>query len=349
MLTTRFAVSLSGCLMLMSCGGSPTQEPSPPPVTVAPAPSPTPSPTPTPPPSGVIEREVDPRSVTVGIVTGVANHQIFLPGANRQNRLFIMLPGTDAPPRVYRFVTRTGAQEGFHAIALAYPNDDAVGVLCANPSRADCAGEVRTEVITGEDASPLVSVDRVNSITGRLTDLLQFLDRTFPGEGWGQFLVGGVPDWARITVAGHSQGAGHAGFFAKLHRLQRVGMFSGPADPGPGPDQPALWTSRPNITPLADQFGFTHTADPLAPLANNLRNWQSIGLGMFGGQISVDGRSAPFEGSRQLVTSAPPNPNPTGPSAAPAHGAPAVDNVTPLAADGQPLFRPVWVHMLFAR
>lgn len=281
-------------------------------------------------------------------MTGLANHQIFVPGANRQNRLFIMLPGTDAPPRVYRFVTRTGAQEGFHAIALAYPNDDAVGVLCANSPRPDCAGEVRTEVITGEDASPLVSVNRVNSITGRLTDLLLYLDRTFPSEGWAQFLANGAPDWTRIVVAGHSQGAGHAGFFAKLVRVQRVGMFSGPADPGPGPDQPASWTARPNVTPLSDQFGFTHTADPLAPLANNLRNWQSIGLGLFGGQVSVDGRSPPFEGSRQLVTSAAPNPNPTGPSAAPAHGAPAVDNVTPLAADGQPLFRQVWVHMLFS-
>lgn len=347
MLKARLAITLTSCLVISSCGGSPTQEP-PPPVTVTPSPGPTPSPTPSPSPSGIVEREVDPRIVIGGLVTGLANHQVFVPGANRQNRLFIMLPGTDAPPRVYRFVTRTGAQEGYHAIALAYPNDDAVGVLCANSPRPDCAGEVRTEVITGEDASPLVSVNRVNSITGRLTDLLLYLDRTFPGEGWAQFLANGAPDWTRIVVAGHSQGAGHAGFFAKLVRVQRVGMFSGPADPGPGPDQPASWTARPNVTPLSDQFGFTHTADPLAPLANNLRNWQSIGLGLFGGQVSVDGRSPPFEGPRQLVTSAAPNPNPTGPSAAPAHGAPAVDNVTPLAADGQPLFRQVWVHMLFS-
>ncbi|MCM0001389.1 MAG: hypothetical protein NBV68_18610 [Erythrobacter sp.] len=294
------------------------------------------------------EREVDPRTVASGLVTGLANHQIFVPGTNRRNRLFVMLPGTDAPPRIYRLIARTGAQEGYHAIGLAYPNEDAIASVCGNSSRPDCSGEVRNEILTGQDTSPLVSVNRVNSIIGRLIELIAFLDRSFPSEGWGQYLVSGQPDWSRIAIAGHSQGAGLAGFLGKEVRLLRIGMFSGPNDPGPAAGQAALWTARPNITPAGDQFGFTHTADPLAPIAVSSGNWVGIGLGAFGGQVSVDGRSPPFDGSRQLVTSAPPNPNPTGPTASPQHGAPAVDSVTPIAADGQPLFRPVWVHMLFA-
>ena len=317
-------------------------------MTPTPSPSPSPTPTPTPTPVAVTEREVDPRTVASGLVTGLANHQIFVPGTNRRNRLFVMLPGTDAPPRVYRLIARTGAQEGYHAIGLAYPNDDAIVTLCTGSTRPDCSGEVRNEILTGQDTSPLVSVNRVNSVIGRLIDLIAFLDRSFPSEGWGQYLVSGQPDWSRIAVAGHSQGAGLAGFLGKEVRLLRIGMFSGPNDPGPAAGQSALWTARPNITPAGDQFGFTHTADPLAPVGGNTRNWEAIGLGAFGGQVSVDGRSPPFDGSRQLVTSAPPNPNPTGPTASPQHGAPAVDSVTPLAADGQPLYRPVWVHMLFA-
>lgn len=338
---------------LAACGsGSPVAAP--PPVTMTPTPSPSPTPTPlptptpTPTPLAVVEREIDPRTVANGLMTGLSNHQIFVPGTNRRNRLFVMLPGTDAPPRVYRLIARTGAQEGYHAIGLAYPNEDAIATVCGNSSRPDCSGEVRNEILTGQDTSPLVSVNRVNSIVGRLIDLIAFLDRSFPNEGWGQYLVSGQPDWSRIAVAGHSQGAGLAGFLGKEVRLLRIGMFSGPNDPGPSSGQAALWTARPNVTPAGDQFGFTHTADPLAPIGVSSGNWLGIGLGAFGGQVSVDGRSPPFAGSRQLVTSASPNPNPTGPSASPQHGAPAVDSVTPLAVDGQPLFRPVWVHMLFA-
>jgi hypothetical protein len=211
----------------------------------------------------------------------------------------------------------------------------------------DCAGKVRREVITGEDTSTLVSVDLTNSISDRLRSLLVYLNTTFPNEGWGRYLIGGSVDWSAVVVAGHSQGGGHAGYFAKLHRFDRVVMFSAPGDTGAAANSAAQWVSLANITPASSQYGFTHTADPLAPLATVSRNWTGIGLGAFGTPVSVDGASAPFANSRQLTTSAPPNPNPGGPTAAPAHGAPVADAVTPRDQNGRPAYIPVWTYLAF--
>src|SRR5579864_8153507 len=46
----------------------------------------------------------------------------------------------------------------------------------------------------------------------RLVKLLGKLDHDHPSDGWGQYLDNGAPRWGRITVAGHSQGAGMAAY-----------------------------------------------------------------------------------------------------------------------------------------
>lgn len=258
-----------------------------------------------------------------------------------------MLPGTTGVPRFYRGIVRTGGEEGYHAIGLTYPNDEAVGVLCSGNTDPDCAGKVRREIITGEEQSPLVDVSPANSITGRLGSLLTNLHTNFPDEGWDQFMIAGQPNWGRITIAGHSQGAGHAGYFGKLYSMDRILMFSGPNDVGLTAIQPAQWMSLPDLTPPGRQYGFTHTADPLVPVFLATTNWSRLGLAPFGTVTSVDGASAPYGSTRQLSTSAPPRPDPTGISAAPEHGSPVADAVTPIDASGVTVYRPVWVYMAF--
>ena len=262
-------------------------------------------------------------------------------------KLFVMLPGTGAIPRFYREIVRTGATRGYHGIGLTYPNDVSVGDRCVASADPDCAGKVRREVITGEDASTMIAIPRADSIAGRLTSLLGYLDRTYPGEGWAQFLVGGQPDWAKIVVAGHSQGGGHAGFMAKLFALERSVMFSAPGDTGPAPGSNAAWYALPNVTPVARQFGFTHTGDELIPFGFVLLNWRGIGIDQFGATVSVDGAAPPFGGSHQLSTSLPANPAAVGLVFAPLHSTPVVDTVTPLTPTGVPVFRPVWIHLAF--
>lgn len=341
------SLAFAGLLVLGACGADEA-----PPVvgstpTPSPTPTPAPAPSPTPPPS--VERNIPPAETNPAINTNLSAHFVINPDPQgaAKNRLFVMLPGTFAVPRTYRLIVRTGAAQGYHAIGLTYPNDETVGGLCGGSSDPACSENVGREIITGSDTSSLVAVDPANSITGRLVALLEFLDARFPGEGWGRYLDNDEPDWDLITVAGHSQGGRHAGFLAKLVLLDRAVMFSAPGESGVGGTGPVAWTGLANVTPAERQYGFTHTQDNLVPLANATRNWAAIGLDAFGPPFDVDGETPPFENARQLITSAAPNPDPTGPSASPNHGAPVVDAVTPLDAQGRPLFEPVWIYLAF--
>lgn len=340
-------------LVLVACSNASGSTATPPvAVTPAPAPTPTPTPTPTPPPvagAPSVEREVLPASTNAAININLSAHVVINPNpaVTARGRLFVMLPGTLAVARTYRLILRTGATRGYHAIGLTYPNDSPVEGICASSSDPACAENFRRETINGENVSSLVAVDPANSIVGRLEALLTSLAASFPNEGWGQYLVGGRINWALVTVAGHSQGAGHAAFLAKIQSLDRAVMFSGPTDTGVADGSPAPWLNFINTTPLSRQYAFTHVADTLASIDQITRNWAALGLPTQGALTSVDGTSAPFGNSHQLTTNAAPNPSPTGPSASPTHGAPVVDAVTPLTAQGAPLFEPVWIYLAF--
>ena len=337
-------------LALTACGGGSGTADDPPTVIVPPpGPRPTPPPPPPPPPTtSSTERDVNPTLTNAALTDNLSPHFAINPApATARGRLFVMLPGTTAVPRFYRLIVRAGAARGFHSIGLTYPNDEAVGTICASSPRPDCAGEVRREIITGTDTSALVSVSPANSINGRLVALLTYLNVTFPNEGWGQFLTSGAPNWSLITVAGHSQGAGHTGYMAKLYSLDRTVMFSGPSDTGNGAGSPAPWISLPNITPAARQYGFTHRADELVPVALVTFNWAGLGLDAFGALTSVDGSAAPYGNRHQLTSDIPIPPSPLSPATAPMHGGTVVDVVTPLAADGEPLYLPAWNYLAF--
>ena len=296
-----------------------------------------------------MERNILPAATNPAININLSAHVAINPDPTvpARGRLFVMLPGTLAVASTYRLILRTGAARGYHAIGLTYPNDNAVEGQCGNNPDPNCATDLRRETITGSDTSTLTAVNPANSIIGRLEALLTTLATQFPNEGWGQYLIGGRINWPLVTVAGHSQGAGHAGFLAKLELLDRTVMFSGPAETGASATSPSSWLRFPNVTPLSRQYAFTHVGDTLAAFAGVSGNWTTIGLGSLGPLTSVDGASAPFGNSHQLTTNAAPNPNPTGPTASPTHGAPVVDAVTPLNAQGRPLFEPVWIYLAF--
>jgi hypothetical protein len=291
------------------------------------------------------EREVSPSVTNSAIDINLSAHVVIRgdSAVGLKQRLFVMLSGTGGIPRNQRMILRSGSTRGYHAISLSYPNDQVITALCANSPVDDCIGLVRREIVTGEDASPLVRINVPNSIQGRLFALLTYLSVTYPNEDWNLFLAAGRPDWTKITIAGHSQGAGHAAYMAKLYSLDRTVMFSSPVDPGTATGSRTPWLSLPNVTSVSRQFGFTHTADELAPYSAVTSNWAIIGLGLFGAPVSVDTGS--YEGSRQLLTSVAPNPNNLENS--PAHSATVVDFSTPLTSQGEPLYRPVWIYLAF--
>lgn len=344
---SRAALAVLAASLLTACGGGGGGG-STPPVVVAPTPNPAPTPAPTPPNSGIVEREVLPATANPALTSFLSANFVVRPdGAAMRGRLFVMLPGTTAIPRFYREIVRTGAQRGYHGIGLTYPNAQTVESFCFASADPDCIGKARSEIITGTDTSPVVAIGADNSIAGRLADLLRSLHQNFPAEGWNQYLRGSQPDWSRIVLAGHSQGAGHAGYAAKLFSIHRVAMFSGPSDTGRAMAVSAPWFGLPNVTPPDRQFGFTHVNDELVPVAFVIGNWGLQGLGSFGPAVSVDAVAPPFGGSHRLTTALPPNPAPPAPVPDPAHSSPVVDAVTPLDANGVPAYRPVWIHMAF--
>lgn len=326
--------------LLAGCGGGGGGE-----TAVAPPPPPPPPPAAGRPAS--VERTVSPVAADAAVDTATEPHVAInpSPALAPSGRLFVMLPGTEGLPSMYRQVLRTGATRGYHTLGLNYPNPTAVGLLCINSADSACYWNVRREIVTGANLSPLVSVNGPNAIATRLARALAYLAQTQPDEGWGQFLQGGAVDWSKVTVAGHSQGGGHAAVIAKLFAVQRAVYFASPADWSNATSAPAAWIAgEPGQTPASRQYGFTHLDDPLVPYDQLSVIWQALGLAAAGGTASVDGAAAPYGNARLLTTRATPAP---GLAASPLHGAPVLDAVTPLAGDGTPLFAPVWATLAF--
>jgi hypothetical protein len=340
--TLALLLCLTGCGDGSSGGSTPAPTPTP---TPSPTPSPTPTPTPSPTPRPAqVEREVTPFTVNPGLpASDVPNFEINPdPAVAPKGRLFVMLPGTGAAPRNYRTVVRTGAARGYHGVGLTYVNGTAVAELCSTTTTdLDCAGNARREIITGENVSTLVTVSANSSVAGRLAALLDYLNRTYPAEGWGQFLSGGAVNWSLVTVAGHSQGAGHAGYMTKLYSLDRAVMFSGPADVPAAGQTAARWFSLPNVTSTSRQYGFTHGDDEIVPYSLVRANWTAIGLGS-ATPFLVDGAAAPYGGGNLLYTQAAPSI-----AGGSRHSSPVADVFTPLNAQGAPIYAPVWNYMAF--
>jgi hypothetical protein len=154
------------------------------------------------------ERRIDPSTTGAGISNATGQHFIITPDSTRAQRLVVFLPGTGGRPDFYKTFLRHAGERGHHAIGLAYPNAEAVNELCASAPTPTCQEDVRVEVITGEPRSNLLTVNVANSIDNRLRALLAWLDRSFPGEGWSDFLANGETRWDRVIVLGHSQGGG---------------------------------------------------------------------------------------------------------------------------------------------
>jgi hypothetical protein len=216
-----------------------------------------------------------------------------------------------------------------------------VGVLCATDTDAECFWNVRREVISGTNTSALLEVSTANSIVHRLLKLVEYLDRQYPTEGWGQYLTSGAIAWSKVVISGHSQGGGHAGVLTKLYAMSRACYFSSPADWRLVAKEPAAWTFRANVTDVSQQFGFTHVEDQLVPYVHLRDIWEAMGLGAFGAPVNADTRFPPYDSSHQLTTTATPVLDGS------YHGSTVVDAATPKTAQGAAVFEPIWTYLCF--
>lgn len=259
------------------------------------------------------------------------------------HKLFVFFPGSGAVPKNYQYILKTAANLGYHAIGLTYVNDTTVGSLCAGQDPT-CQGLARKEIFTGQDYSSVVEVDSVDGIHARLTDLLNYLDATYPNDNWGQFFA--QPDsidWTKVCVSGHSQGAGMASIIAYWFLVDRGAFFAVGGDWSTSDFNVAAWMDSTSATPPARKYSFDHRQDELfwGVLNETPVIFDTLGLYAYGTYISVDTITNNFYG-RHAFTS---NDTIGGISLTKYHGCVVADYYTPLNA-GVPVYQPVWQYML---
>ena len=115
-----------------------------------------------------------------------------------------------------------------------------------NDAIQDNLSKYHSNVLFGGNDSGLVNVTKCNSVIGRLTSLLIYLQSNrSAGEGWGKFLIPkkSIPssnacsssneyeiNYERMIFSGHSQGSGHVCYLAKQISLARAVLLSGPQE-----------------------------------------------------------------------------------------------------------------------
>lgn len=207
-------------------------------------------------------QRIDPPQTDPSVETVQGPHiALYDPQVPSNHRLFVFFAGTRARPEGSLPLDRAFAALGYHVVALDYEN----GVLaasCGPSSNPACFDTYRDAIVTGAPGSDKITVTPANAILNRLQKLLVYLATHDPNGGWNEFVTGNEPAWNRIVLAGHSQGAGHAAFLAKLHAVDKVLMFSGPQDYLSTFDKPASWQSRPSATPPSRFFAFLSLHDP---------------------------------------------------------------------------------------
>jgi len=266
-------------------------------------------------------------------------------------QLFVFLPGTGGVPSGYQDVLKTAANLGFPAIGLMYDDAETMNSLCSHSTNANAYQEARLAVINGgtnsfNDGGTMtsISVSTANSITNRLVKLLLFLAASNPSPNWTQYLSASAGlNWPQIIIAGHSQGAGHAGLIGKTQPVARSLMFADTdwwTPNGQLPGQPAIWITSPGVTAPEYFFGFVHINDPLILYPEELATWTGYGLTQFGGPVLVESNSAPYLGSHELTTGLTPQDGTN------YHGATVVDSATPLEPNDTPVYQPVWQFMM---
>lgn len=286
---------------------------------------------------------IAPQTTDPEITTNLNNHYVSINrGIAPKNQLFVFLAGTGGVAFNYQEINNTGADLGFHSVNLNYPNDEAVNTLCSPGFDLNCYSNVRLEIKDGTDRTPLVNVNRPNSIENRLIKLLIRLQNLSPNDNWGQFLNGdSTINWSKIVISGHSQGGGHAGIIGRYHSVVRVVMFAWHDFSGVA-NAPANWIALPNTTPNAstpDKFrGFSHFQDDAINFnILTTRVWPAFGMPQFGPIVNVDTQTPPFGNTHSLTTDLP---------CQVTHGCIVVDARLTRLPDGTPIYKPVWEYLL---
>lgn len=181
--------------------------------------------------------------------------------------LLLFLSGTGGNPAGASDFLVVAAGQGYRVISLAYNDEPAIIQVCPRDPDPRCSGRAREKRIFGDDVTSRIDDTPAESIVNRLVKLLIKLDHDHPSDGWGQYLAGDAPNWERIVVSGHSQGAGMAAYIAQRKVVARVVLFSSPWDYYGRDREIAPWVRDGNgVTPRDRWFGAYHERENTADL-----------------------------------------------------------------------------------
>lgn len=183
-----------------------------------------------------------------------------------------------------------------------YPNNVAAAIL-TGASDSLAFDKHRQEICYGTNVSNVVNVDSLNAIHSRVINLIHYLDVNYPSQNWSQYLSSSSTlNWPKIVVGGHSQGAGHACYFAKYGSVERVLMFSGPNDYSDHFSQAANWIRTPGITATNRHYAYLSLLDEVVDFRKQLGAIEGLGLFPASDTTHVDAISTPYNDSHCLYT-----------------------------------------------
>lgn len=258
-----------------------------------------------------------------------------------KNKLFVFFPGTSGTPENYKLLIEKAALLGYHSIGLMYPNSSDIYIASGNNPDNTQFRKCRQEKFDGTNQTFGVNVNSDNCIKNRLYKLLVYLQQQYPNLNFGQFINGNEVYWSKCTLAGHSQGGGHAFYIAKKVGVEKTISFSS-IDWNSWLGRSADWVSQPSVTPISKFYSFNSTKDQVFSYANVQTQLNDMGLQ--GSATSIDNTTVPYSGTRRLTTSA---------TAAffipvPDHSITCLDGFVPKDASGNvaPAFNNAWSYLI---
>lgn len=249
---------------------------------------------------------VKPIQTDLNYATVQDSHLVLRNTTTSINKLFLFIGGTGSNTQSYQTISNFAGNLGYDVINLSYLNTVAASSL-GSSSDSLVFNKYRQEVCYGTPLSTHVNVDTLNCIHTRIIKLLNYLDATYPTQNWNQYLINPTTlNWSKIAIGGHSQGGGHACYFAKSNDVERVLMFSSPNDYSSYFSNSANWLRTFGITAMSKHFAYLSLLDETVPFNNQLTNIRGLGLYPLYDTTFTDNSSSPYSSSHCLYTTQPP-------------------------------------------
>lgn len=202
---------------------------------------------------------------------------VFNPSAPPTAKLLLFMTGSGAKPANVSDFLAAAVASGYRAVSLSYNSLPAIVAVCPQDPDPACSAKVRQKRVYGDDVTGRVDDTPAESIINRLAKLLAMLDREHPSEKWGDYMTAGAVRWARVVVAGHSQGAGMAAYIAQRESVAHVVLFSSPWDfYGRGRELAPWIAAGPGATPAERWYGAYHRKEATA--AQIARAYRALGV-----------------------------------------------------------------------